>query len=1221
MDVGGTIGQISACFCSRKADTNNTLRDADEEEALWTLQAPVDDDAAINLLVDRGFAEALEGEWPESDEGWLDRLCIGKISRGPNERNRTVGDFLGFILATNPANVSDVTDCKPRNSAVEGQVMWTGWLSHYPAVKVDCLHLLPLSGPGDQPIESMNLAKLSAAPTLQAIEGEEDKLSLMLDFGISVDALVITGHPQAERWVNVIKAALLSSMTGGGADIEDGTLSEVLQKYDRSSDKKHADEAHSSQHRIIEDFAKSQAEDEEAAFDPFNEDDVLPYESHLQDKVELVLESNEFQVDVCCLLEALEKVAGLPRMLVTAATRVEPPRHDILDFWQEHHHYRLCESLNHVWKLRQSDMTAVELADLGRLLDNYRDWMESTFIEDPSFHISISEISDVYGRRVAPSLVSLAQNVADITTVGRAGPDGTGAMCTSAPIDMLTFLGPVAEVALNGAEEMRNQAAKVLDSALLKYKKRLKERLRVVEESENSALLTVYVAALLTDAEAFAAQLRRLLSEVTGDVHLSGGVFCTVESRFREAAEVYCERLVQTAMLKTGAATAFGVPPTANNVVQTDLKHLVREVLVPAMKGFQNMLEEPWRSRFAVRMLTRLVAFELYTLLFCKKTGSPTAQQIAEKLQGHRAELAAAARVWVAEEQIKFAENRVNALADVAALLTAPAAKLEFVVQGVKQIHASSFTQDVVELIFTLRPELDEEIRKKACSRAEPPRSTVKQRQSARKSYFAIADMTISRKGNSVFDWVKEHEWADKLAAALQATDLRAPAWEPAWLEKGETDLRLSMDELEEAQAANRVKRSKKEKEDTAPSIDDFLSVLDDLEEGDEDDGDGSHTSHTSSEEEDSSPPGQARAKMKKADSGRGLEDEKGDGEDGGKSEEGVRHSYRPKTDRDVDCDSNGWSDSSFEGSDDEEGKDADNMRGWLFMKANFRSKVGADGDGERAIGFIDQVRTKVVKVVDEAVNGAQQVAPADWEMRLFMVEKDSRKNRVVRWYRDWTDATALGTLLVSQIGEVTASEEPGHKTAQYAIKLEIKDEKGAVERVLELRSKHESEHKMWMAALAVLKERQSQSFVMVKTRNEPVRRLEPHLNIRDPEDKRDAGNVFIQTMNMKSMGKFRNLLGKSAQAAGVRASVLHSAALLQPPGAAAGEGASSSVGQRRSRATNLLTPSGRKSVMQGVATAASDAVSAAGVTASDARKSLMSFLTLDDDGEIQMGA
>eukprot|EP00927_Polykrikos_kofoidii_P065588 TRINITY_DN61327_c0_g1_i1.p1 TRINITY_DN61327_c0_g1~~TRINITY_DN61327_c0_g1_i1.p1 ORF type:complete len:1140 (+),score=234.28 TRINITY_DN61327_c0_g1_i1:107-3526(+) len=1092
------------CIFGRKEEAS--VKDQDAEDTLAAIQAPINEDSTIHILMIRGLAEALEGEWPEPDEAWLDRIIIGKLTRNPNDRNKSAGDFLGFLLASNAFPFSDFTGGKVRKSCVDGPFLFTGWNASNPELKVDWLHLLPLSGEDISPIESMDLSKLTCEPGTSLVGSEEEEnYALTLEFGGVCDEFIIKGGTQAARWTCGVKAALLSS--GSEAiEIEPHILVMQMQKYDKLSEEKARTEHHNLQHDLIEDFAKSQCEDEEIAWSPFSEVELVDYDSDLPDKVSEMLKSRFLKVDTIELLDAIKSVAMIPSLLVLGAVRREPPRHDILDFWERTYHERVCRSFDVLWNDRAKKLTSVELAAFAMTVDSYRKWMSTVYIEDASLGKSVDEIGLVWGRRTFPPLIALAEKVADMSEIIRSR-DGWGGYCTSASCDLLTFLGPACEVALKGPLEMRDDAAKVVDATLLAYKKRLKSRIQKAEESGSIWMMAIFIAALLTDSADFAQKIKVMLAEGVGDLSQCSGTFCKIEGRFREATEVYLERLVTIAFEQTGAALEFGNPPSINNVVDTDIQRLVSEVLMPAIKTFQTLLDEPARSSFALRFVTRFVAYELYTLIFCTPSGSwgqsaaPPPQKIADAIQGHRAKLAAAVAVWCDETDPPHAETRSpNALADVAALLVAPPTKLGIIVHAIKQMHGGSFTQDICRKILTYRTDAEKEVIDNACAKASPnkPQASGRaSRTSARKSYFAIQQGNLgSRKGTSVFGWISDHKWAEDMAADLCANSSGAmPAWNEAIVPVGEDAFEVAMQELAPEVGTGKYERRPKEKE-VLTSIDDFFASLGESGQSASEDGD-------SSDDEDGN-------KKRLKDGGEGGASPKG----GGKK----RDSWE--------SDSALWSD-TFCPSDD--GDDEYFLRG-VLAKQDAYKEPGAESKKPAEPSFFDVMFGAAFSEVSKA---GFEPPPGKWHNRCFQIEQDMRQNFILAWYKEVDNVMPLGKVLFSDMGKVSTSES-NHQSGNYVISIEVLNPKREVDMTLELRSMYEKERSLWMEKIAGVQRFVEENSRMVVKRTELVKVLPDYLQIMDPEKSEqpaltEARGSFAN--KTRTLGKLAGRMRRSSEA------------------------------------------------------------------------------------------
>jgi len=1090
---------MKQCCFGRKIDVKAFHSELADNE--WVQISAKDDEAAINLLSIRGFIEALEAEWPEPDEGWLDRVVIGRLSRR-QKKNVMPGDFLGLMLLSNATPLSAVNGEQPRTTALDGVFIWSAWMGRYPDLKVDQLHLLPLNGDSEIPIESIDLGKLNApAQMLQLGENSED-FALMLDYGTSIDELVCSGREQAMRWNNGVKAALLQTLAHGASELDAEVLVEELQKYDGKDEKRRVDEAHHAQHKLITDFAQSQHDDPDTTWDPFNQrGNILDWHSPLHEKVKVLLDSKEHEVDLQALLETCSRIATMPRLLVTAAVRREPIRKDVLEFWKDEYHVKFCASIETLWKERVKVMSCSELAGLADAINQYKSWLTSVYIEDPSLHAALLEAAEVYARRTYPSLTSLAQNVAELAIIHKKKPDGSGGYCTSAPEDMLQFLGGVSEVALEGPEEMRLQAAKVVDGACYRYKKQMKKQIQDVQDTGNVGLLFIHFASMVMDAEDFAWRLQRMLDEAAGDKQISDTVFHTVEGRFREAAEVYCERLVSITLQQVGAVKEFGNPPTANKVWETDLKQLVREVLMPAMGTLQDMLGEPWRSRFACKLIARFVAFEIYVLLY-KRDGitPPSAAQVSKMLQAQAAELKTAAAQWVNEEHLKLAESRANALGDISAILSIGADKLELIVHGVTGSHSGAFTKDLALKVLELRPELTQEQRNKAVGKA--PQDEPTRKENARRSYLATDETQSPLKqgsSGSPFEYVVENAWAEHLIsqASSWVGSGGGPKWTSDWVRKGEKALKAEIESLADPSGRSKHPHAQHKTEDDAPNIDDFLADID-LSDDDE--------------EEEAAPAAQVPVA----------------GTDPAASSAAPGKAAKPKQDDEFKSDSELWSsEDSFKPDEDEDDDDdGEVVRGYLWKK-------GAS-IGDETVLHVEEDKGLMGKMKDklkDASKGAFKRMKGGWEKKFFMVTQDMRQHRTLCWYSKMTDLVAEGSLFLSEMGKVTCDQDTSNKKLGFLVKIQILDVQGEEADVLELRTEYEREQQLWQKKLTVLLERQLAAYDMVTEREGIVYKLPPCLKIRDPDRLGVASKkIFGRAAAASKIRKLGMMAGSSKQ-------------------------------------------------------------------------------------------
>eukprot|EP00929_Paragymnodinium_shiwhaense_P086652 TRINITY_DN47126_c0_g1_i1.p1 TRINITY_DN47126_c0_g1~~TRINITY_DN47126_c0_g1_i1.p1 ORF type:complete len:1159 (-),score=337.49 TRINITY_DN47126_c0_g1_i1:161-3637(-) len=1134
------IEKLKQCISGRKTDD---AIDWDSGDNPWALNAPIDDEAALRLLTSYHLVNDLEAEWPEPDEGWLDRIVIGKLIRKPGHGTKESRQtYLGFLLSSNAAPMAAVTGGKERTTAMDGTFLWLDWSAKYPDLRVDYLHLLPLTGSDLTPVESIDLGKLTTPPTL--VGRKDQTFDIVLDYGTHIEELLVCGQQQGSRWVSAVRASLLSTLTSA-AEIEESVLIEALEHHDKHSVEMHGDEAHHMQHTLIESFARSLAEG-------VGGEEGLEWHASLPDKVEQLLRYSLSEIPLIELIEVLEKVPIALRVVVTAAVRHEPPRVDILEFWRDHYHISFCASLQAVWQQRVKVMTASELEAFATVLHRYRSWLSSVYIQDPSLGTALEAVASVFSRRSAPSLGKLAENVADIAKIRRLRQNSS-ALCTTAPLDMLHFLGSVSEVALQGPEEMQAQAAKVIDSTLQRYVLRWKERLKCVEALQQPGLFAMYVAALLMDAEEFSIRIEQMVLETQDEGSVCGRrVLNRLAGRFRSSADIYCERLVSIAFEQTGAAKEFGVPTASEKVCETDLKQLIADVFCPVIKAFQDMLGEPWRSRFVVRFLSRFLAFELYALLFLPRPSAVSMEQLAERLRQQRRDIAegAAAAGWLSssshkeEEMQAQLERQLDVLTEFAALLTAPPANLRALVTSTATSRGIAFSKELLRRLLDLRDDASEAERESLLALLQTPAldQSISMKAFARNSFVAMAadPNLVDRRSMAcgVLEWLEDVE---KLSALMPLEGDGKPSWPgDDWLTSAEAGLEMTLEDLQDAAAAavrgepdplESVGKTatKKERRASAANIADFLGDLDSDEDDEDDDDDDtdddmvpledpdepeapSHSTEAAAGDSAPQPPADDDASAAKKDTApstaavQAKASEKPQPLPGGKRASKRTDTGRHRRRTEVETEMRRQ---------EEESEDEDDfVRGYLDLHEDIVDTIQrmkhARKMSHTGTNILDRAVGGVVGGVMAGAEAGLQAAHGGWTKRFFQVQRDMRGNCSLCWYNELGDLAALGSVQIAEMGKISTSKD---EKANCLIEIEVLDVRGEKEDLLRLRTGYESERDLWMSQLTKLQQREAESESFIEARTDLVMKMDGHLNISDPE------RLGVQVANMLTAG------------------------------------------------------------------------------------------------------
>lgn len=742
--------------------------DTEPTDAL-AIEAPVDDYAACKLLQERGLLLDLEGEWAEGG-GWLDRVVCGAVLYKSRSSRRSSGKeaFLAFLLSSNAApyppggpeeQEEEGGATIERNGADRGQFLWPRWTALHPKLRVDSLHLLPASGYMADPIQSLDLGHLLRMPSLEAKakDSGDDVVRVVLDFGSQVVELQVVGERQAQRWAAAIRAALRSTLASA-ADVEGLELVEELQRFDRRTLEENAALARREQRRLLEELVTLTAQLERWDYDPASLDEA----ENLVGNLKQLMAWEDPLIETIPVLDVLERVAALPRLLVSAAVRGES-RTDILDFWTAEYHTVLCRALEAVWIARVSTMRPTEIYRFAELVHAYRNLLASLHIEDPSLGPAVAEAAEVWGRRFFPGLTSLAEQVAFGAQVSQ--PEGSHCR-TSAPFDLLSFLGPVCQSALLGPPETRQEAARLVDSTLYRYQAAVRGRIDETEDLCEGKDVAALIAAMIADASAFAQLSAQLLDEAreAGEPDESGvALFTKIALRMRGSAQALCERFVTHALKESGVVVLLGTPLCAEKVWQANAEIILVQGLKPVIETLQPLLPSTWGDVFVLRLLTRFQALEIFALLRVQGTPSEsfTAASASEALRAQHAALMAA-ESQLSEESKPKLPSCLAPLEDLALLLQATAAELPSAALQAQQRHGKSFSKDSLRKLLKLRPEILEVAENAAAALAEPE---------------AQASKTPSGEEEplSAFGWASDLDWIRALLSERKAKDASDP--------------------------------------------------------------------------------------------------------------------------------------------------------------------------------------------------------------------------------------------------------------------------------------------------------------------------------------------------------------------------------------------------------------------------------------------------------------
>jgi len=155
------------------------------------------------VLQSRSLLEDIQSEW-YSDDAWLDRVVCGTLARVNANTDRKDEQYFGLLIVSSSAPMCQICPELSPKTEYEDNYLWPEWSQKHRELRVDRLHLIPLSGrakAAGEPAESLDLGKLIRPPTLEADEGEEHEegreakgpMTLALDFGSSVAEFRIHG--------------------------------------------------------------------------------------------------------------------------------------------------------------------------------------------------------------------------------------------------------------------------------------------------------------------------------------------------------------------------------------------------------------------------------------------------------------------------------------------------------------------------------------------------------------------------------------------------------------------------------------------------------------------------------------------------------------------------------------------------------------------------------------------------------------------------------------------------------------------------------------------------------------------------------------------------------------------------------------------------------------------------------------------------------------------
>eukprot|EP00928_Gymnodinium_smaydae_P013482 TRINITY_DN14914_c0_g2_i1.p1 TRINITY_DN14914_c0_g2~~TRINITY_DN14914_c0_g2_i1.p1 ORF type:complete len:1099 (+),score=317.28 TRINITY_DN14914_c0_g2_i1:146-3442(+) len=1057
-----------SCNCfggRRKKDPEFDGEDFDEDDVLALLHqqdcaavSAKDETAALQLLNNYDFVDELEDEWPEADDGWMDRVIIGRIAREePEQKNgmammkgalgfdekkslpNEVTAYMGFILLSMEAPFAYVNGGHVRQTAYEGELHWKKWGYSHADLKPDMLHLLPEATESERPIASLDLGTLTAVPTIEVWNKEQQECFLVLQFGAKTEKLLVVGELQALRWQAAIKAGMVSSMEWDTAEITAADVYKALQRFDSEDIDKLQEISDTEQHEMLEEFLMNDAQDCRDNLELFVDPEKLAPNVCFEEKINSLLVLEEEMLQTKLLLRLIKDLMLKPKIMIAAATRTEPVRTDMLDYWKTAYHQRTCKALEHIWHTRGKRMSITDVSNFAYALEDYRVFLQKNFIEDTSLTDGLTVVSACYtvkSKHVFTDLMAMVARRAELHVLKNGG------IGTTAPMDVLCILGQATQLATTGPEELRYGAACVVADALNKYERENKRVFKMIQSARLPAALFAFCCAFLVDAARFGDSLEELAQvedtgadgELGDDDEDTGdrGVLRAVAVRFHQASQVYVDKLVSMAMLTSGAAKAFGDPqPSVKGVLSSRYETYLEKVIEPMMYSFQGYLTEGCQSEFAEQFITRFVAFELFALLFSPPESKLDCGKVAAILKGHRSSLEAMWPHWVSRTDLHDeVKESTGTLQDVGLLLNAPLERIQTAMAAMVSQYPD-FSQECAHRILLLRG-----IDAKSAS-----------------EYLAKVPFPgISGDTKSVFGYLADTEWAAELVPACVARR----SWSDEWMEKWEDEVKVIRTQLEDDAGKNDSNSKVKGSDD----LDAFLEGVDsdDLDEIEEvqvnqEDIDNHVESHTDTKAKGTKESSSGAAGATYQDPRAAAAELPGGG----------RHSG--------DDDYNSDDDVSLVSSKE----DDEFIIGYLYIDSS-SDHTGLEGGG---VGFMSGFMRS-------------------WRMRFFTVQQDMKGQRSLCWYRDQSDMVAKGMVMFSDFGEIRTSVSTEFAKAPYLIEIDVPAEVASGGK-LALRTAFDTERDLWYERLILLQQRQKFSEITLVERTEVVYKLRRTLRLTNP--------------------------------------------------------------------------------------------------------------------------